>query len=142
MKSYVKVALFVVFFMVLAGILGGLYLFNKKHTDTSRAKPNYIVNATALQKEFEDNEKDASAKYINKIIEVSGTIAAVNQTENSMLNIALKTGSDMSTVTCTLSATDDPAKYTAGNEITIRGECSGFLMDVQLNNCSVVANRK
>ena len=26
----------------------------------------------------------------------------------------------------------------AGNEITLRGECSGFLMDVLLNNCALI----
>ena len=71
-----------------------LYMFNKKHPDTAKAKPDFVVTATALQKEFEDNEKNASAKYINKILEVTGTIASVTPADSTHLNISLKTGSE------------------------------------------------
>ena len=142
MKLYVKVALFVVLVIAIGGILAGLYLFNKKHTDTSKAKPDYLITATVLQKEFEDNEKNASAKYINKILEVSGTIASVTPAGNTNFNITLKTGSDMSSVICTFPSTGDTSKYKMGDEITLRGECSGYLMDVLLNNCALVASRK
>ena len=142
MKLYVKVALFVVLFIAIAGILAALYLFNLKHTDMAKAKPDFIITATALQKEFEDNETTASARYINKILEVSGTIGSITRADSNNLNIALKTGSDISSVICTLTATSDASKFKADEEITIRGECSGFLMDVLLNNCATVINRK
>jgi tRNA_anti-like len=142
MKLYVKIALFVVLVIAISGILAGLIMFNKKHTDTSRAKPDFIVTATSLQKEFEDNEKTASAKYINKILEVKGTIASITPADSSNTNISLKTGSDMSSVICTFSKIADPSKFKTGEEITLRGECSGFLMDVLLNNCAVIPNKK
>jgi len=142
MKPYVKIALFVVMFFAISAILAALILFNKKHPDTAKAKPDYIITASSLQKEFEDNEKAASARYINKIIEVSGTIASVTPSDNNTLNISLKTGSDMSSVNCTFQATGDLSKLKAGEEITIRGECSGFLMDVLLNNCAKIKDRK
>ena len=71
MKPYVKIALFVVFFFAVASILVALSLYFKKHSDLSTAKPDFVITATALQKEFEDNEKTASEKYINKILEVN-----------------------------------------------------------------------
>ena len=120
MKPFVKIALFVVLFIAVAGILAALIMYNKKHPDTAKAKPDFVVTATALQKEFEDNEKDASARYINKILEVTGTIASVTPDDSIHINISLKTG----------------------NEITLRGECSGYLMDVQLKNCAQVPVRK
>jgi hypothetical protein len=142
MKPYVKVALFVVLFIAISAILAALIMYNKKHTDTARAKPDFVLTATSLQKEFEDNETTASARYINKILEVSGTIASVTQADSSNLNVSLKTGNDMSSVICTFhSRTDDP-KFNEGDEITLRGECSGFLMDVLLNNCAAVPTRK
>jgi hypothetical protein len=137
MKPYVKIALFVVFLFAVASILIALSLYFKKHTDLSKAKPDFVIAATALQKEFEEDEKTASEKYINKILEVTGTVSSINQADSIHANIALKTESDFSSIICTF-ASSDALRFKTGEEITIRGECSGFLMDVLLNNCALI----
>jgi hypothetical protein len=138
MKQIFKVALIVVFLIVLAGIANALYLFFKQHKSLDKVKPDFVITATYLQKEFEDNETAAVTKYVNMIIEVSGTIVSVKTGEGNVLNVSLKTGSDFSAVICTFPATSDISQFTDGKEVTIRGECSGFLMDVLLNNCVLV----
>lgn len=138
MKTSIKIALFIVFFIALSGILGGLYMYNMKHKDMAKAKPDFVISSTILQKEFEDDETLASAKFINKIIEVTGIISSVNPTENNGISVTLKTGSDFSSVICTFTVVKDTAMLNQGKEITIRGECSGFLMDVLLNNCALI----
>jgi cytochrome c-type biogenesis protein CcmE len=137
MKSKVKIALVGVVLLGILSLLIGLSLYFKKHKDLSTTKPDFVVTAVMLQKEFEDNEKTASEKYINKIIEVNGTILSVNQADSTNINLSLKTESDLSTVICTFAATD-PSKFREGEDVTIRGECSGFLMDVLLNNCALI----
>jgi hypothetical protein len=62
MKPWVKIALFVVLFIAIVAEFIGLHMFNLKHPDTAKAKPDFVVTATVLQKEFEDNEAAASAK--------------------------------------------------------------------------------
>ncbi len=141
MKTYVKVALAVVSLIAIGGILAALYLYNLQHTDTSKAKPDFVISAALLQKEFGDNEKLASEKYISKIVEVSGKISAVKPGENNVTSITLETESPFSSVICTIADGTDISKLAMGNEITIRGECSGFLMDVLLNNCSVIEKK-
>ena len=138
MKTYIKIALGVVLFIAIAGIGAGLYLFNMKPKNLSDAKPDFVMTAILLQKAFEDNETTATTKYVTKVIEVSGEVASVKQGENNSVNIALKTGSDMSSVICTFPAISDPSIFKAGDQITLRGECSGFLMDVLLNNCAII----
>ena len=142
MKTYVKISLFVVIFIALSAILAALYLFNLKHKDLAKAKPDFVISATLLQKAFEDNEKTASGKYINKIIEVSGKIASIKAVENNIVNISLVTGSDLSSVICTFPSITDLSKFKDGDEIILRGECSGYLMDVLLNNCAVIKDKK
>jgi hypothetical protein len=142
MKNWVKITLFSVLFITIVAIIIGLHKFNLKHPDTSRAKPVFVVTATALEKEFEDNESGASAKYINKIIEVRGTIASVTSADSAHVNISLKTGNDISSVICTFAAGGYHSKIGPGEEITLRGECSGYLMDVLLNNCALIVNQK
>ncbi len=142
MKTYVKVALFFVTFIALAAILAALYYYNLKATDMSKAKPDFILTASALQKAFEDDETKASGIYINKIVEVTGNIALVKPAENNVVSISLATESDLSSVICTFPAVSDPSIFRVGEEIRIRGECSGFLMDVLLNNCALVVPKK
>lgn len=138
MKPLVKIALFVVFFLALAGILTALYLFNKQHKDLEKVKPDFVISAIDLQKAFEENETSAASTYVNKVLEVTGIIESVKTGENNVLSIVLKTGNDLSTVICTFTPEIDPSKFTPGNQITARGECSGFLMDVLLNNCVIL----
>lgn len=142
MKTYVKIALGVVTFIALSAILAALYMFNLKHTDMLKAKPDFLVTATVLQKAFEDDETAASKLYINKIVEVTGKIASVKPADNNIISISLVTGSDLSSVICTFPAITNPSKLNVGDEITLRGECSGFLMDVLLNNCALIPNKK
>jgi hypothetical protein len=138
MKTYIKVALFFVTFIAIAAILAALYLYNLKATDMSKAKPDFIITASALQKAFEDDETKASVTYINKIVEVTGKIASVKPAENNVVSISLVTDSDLSSVICTFPAVNDPSVFRTGDQITLRGECSGFLMDVLLNNCALI----
>ena len=138
MKTYVKILLGVVVFIALGGIGAALYFFNLQHKNLGKAKPDFVITAIDLQKAFEDNESAATAKYVNKVIEVRGSIESVKPGEGNILNVTLKTGSDLSSVICTFARDADPSKLNAGNQVTIRGECSGFLMDVLLNDCSLI----
>jgi len=137
MKTSIKIALFVVFFIGLAGILAGLYMYNMKQKDMAKTKPDFVISATNLQKEFEDDETGASAKFVNKVVEVTGIISSVKPTENNGISVTLLTGSDFSSVICTFTVVKDAEMLKQGKEITIRGECSGFLLDVLLNNCVI-----
>ncbi len=138
MKTPVKIAFSVVFLLALGGAIAALYLFNKQHKDLQKVKSDFIITASDLQKEFEENETVAALKYVNKIIEVSGTVASVKTGGEDASNVILKTGSDFSAVICTFPPAADISGLISGNHITIKGECSGFLMDVLLNNCVLI----
>jgi hypothetical protein len=150
MKLYVKIALFVVLFIAISGILAALYLFNLKHTNLAKSKPDFFITASVLQKDFADNDVTASARYINKILEVEGTIVSITHSDSTNTNISLKTGCDASSVICTFPAIKGFSKFKAGEEITLRGQCSGFTqlfsgeppLDVLLNNCALILRRK
>jgi hypothetical protein len=141
MKPYIKIALFAVFFFAVGGILFALYLYNLKAKDLKNVKPDFVITAVNLQKAFEENEKAATGKYVNKILEVSGEIATVKSGEKKTLNVSLKTASDFSSVICTFPFADS-TRFAAERSVSIRGVCSGFLMDVLLNNCALIENKK
>jgi hypothetical protein len=139
MRPYVKIALFAVFLIALGSIFLALSLYFKKHKDLASTKADYVLTATALQKEFEDNEKAATEKYVKKVIEVTGEISSINRDDSSNINVSLKTANDLSSVICTFASSDTSA-FKTGGSIRLRGECSGYLMDVLLNNCAIINN--
>lgn len=138
MKTYIKITLGVVMVIALFGIGMGIRLFRMTDKDMVNAKPDYVISAIDLQKAFEDNESAATAKFVNKILEIEGEVVSVKTVENNALNVTIKSSSDMSSVICTFPSSADQSKFSAGSSITVRGECSGFLMDVLMNNCSLV----
>lgn len=138
MKPSYKISLIAVSVIALAGIIFGLYMFNLGPKDLQKAKPDFIMTAIDLQKAFEDDEAAANSKYVNKIIEVTGIIESVKPGDNKTLSISLKTGSPLSSVNCTFQSAPDTSGIRVSEPIKLRGECSGFLMDVLLNNCSVI----
>jgi len=142
MKTSYKIAIGVVFFIVLAGILAGMYLYNLEPKDLQNVKPDFVMTSAELHKAFEDDEVAATTRYLKKIIEISGAVESVKPGENNSLNISLKTDSELSSVICTLQSVTDPSQIKPGEQVTIRGKCSGFLMDVLLNNCTVINKNK
>jgi hypothetical protein len=139
MRPVLKTTLLVLIFLVVAGGAAGLYLFNLKPKDLQKVKPDYVITSSDLLKAFEDDEAAAGARYVGKTVEVSGEIATVTSGEGNTFNIALKTGSDFSSVICTLPEGAAIGNAAAGMQVTIRGECSGYLMDVLLKNSVVVS---
>lgn len=137
LKRSHRIVLWLVFFVAIGGILASLYMYNLKDRDLKKVKPDFIMTASELQKEFETDESAAGAKYINRIIEVRGEVESVNPGENQAVIITLKTNNPLSGVSCTLAADNGSPELAAGNQVSLRGECSGFLMDVLMNNCTV-----
>jgi hypothetical protein len=142
MKTSYKIALAALSVIAVAGVLFGLYMYNLKPKDLQKVKPDFVVTAPDLLKAFETDENAAAAKYVNNIVEVSGTIQSVKPGENNALTISLSSGNDISSVICTLQGNTGPTNFRTGEQITIRGKCSGFLMDVLLNNCAVVQGQE
>ncbi|HEX2975069.1 MAG TPA: hypothetical protein VHO68_03955 [Bacteroidales bacterium] len=139
MRPWYKIGLLVLLIFVLSGICAAVYMFYLEEADSAVLKPDYVITAEDLQKEFLDNEGSASEKYVNKIVEVKGRISSIEPGEGSSINISLDTGTEISEVICTLSSGNIPLKLKTGDVVTIRGRCSGYLMDVLLNNCAVIA---
>lgn len=141
LKKSHRIALLLVFIVAAGGILAALYMYNLQDKDLQKVKPDYLMTATELQKAFETDESVAGAKYINSIIEISGEVASVSPGENQTVIITLKTDNPFSGVSCTLEADAGQAGLATGDQVLIRGECSGFLLDVLMNNCTVIRNK-
>lgn len=130
--------LYVFILLVFAGIFAGIYMYNKPQKDMNRQKADFILTAKELHKEFTADEPAANQKYIGKTIELSGKITSVNIESDKVVSIILETSDEMSSVICTFRERMDPRDINTMKPVTVRGELSGFLMDVLLNNCVLI----
>lgn len=133
MKPYLKyvfvgIAVFAIFV---------IYLFNKPHKNVSRAKPDFTMEARALFTEFEEGEEEANKKYLEKVLQVSGSVREVMSDDEGGLSVTLDTGNDFFGVVCEMQKSSQWTRedFKAGQEVTFKGLCSGMLMDVVLVRC-------
>ena len=68
-----------------AAVAFGYYLFNKPHSSIVDETPIALSEAPALVGEYEADENSANAKYLGKVIEVTGTISDKNLDEKGSL---------------------------------------------------------
>jgi len=123
-------------FLFLLAIGGGIgfYMFNKKVPTLEKTKADFELTANELFDEFENDENAALTKYEDKVIDVTGTIISTKENDGTW-NVILEAENAMAGgINCSFSK--DPGEL--GKTHTIRGRCQGFLMDVVLNNCTVV----
>jgi hypothetical protein len=119
--------------LVAAGL--GYYYYNKPTESLADAKPVFTVSADTLFAEFESDESTANKKYLDKTIEVTGKVMSVNA-DTSGLAITLETTSGMFGVICKLEDKQvEESAYQAGQRVKMKGQCTGYLMDVVLVRC-------
>lgn len=122
--------------LVIAAVV---YLYNKPHA--SVGEPDHLVSASDLIAEFEQDESAANDKYLGTTVEVTGTITEVLEKENGFV-LLLGDSSAVSRVSCTLQNEQDSIAYglRKGDRLTLRGICTGRLLDVVLVDCNIVNN--
>lgn len=136
-----RISAAVIFLVVLAGATIGYYMYNLKRSDLTKVKPDFIISSSELYSAFESDEPGATARFTGKVVEVNGNVAQVEfGSIDSTLSITLREDDQFSGVICTFNGIEDKSAVIIipGQQIKVRGECSGMLMDVLLNNCVIV----
>ncbi|MEO6452826.1 MAG: hypothetical protein ABIN97_02075 [Ginsengibacter sp.] len=133
-----KVALTGVGLVLLIIALIVYYLYNKPHTGISNIDTDVNITSTDFYKDFQQDETLANKKYLNKVIEVTGKVSDVQNTNGSQI-IFLGSGDDMGGISCKLSNDESNKKPMpkVSATITIKGKCSGYTMDVNLVDCII-----
>jgi hypothetical protein len=113
------------------------YLYNKPHRDVASEQPAFELTADVLYDEYEADENTANAKYLDKIVEVSGTVAEVGTNDAGQTNVIIAAENAMlGGVSATFDETPSNA-IVEGQALTVKCRCTGKLMDVVLVNCTV-----
>jgi hypothetical protein len=112
--------------------LGGYYyvfVYSKTHHRNVQSEKGLVIQADSLSAAYQANEKNANALYLNKAVEVSGTIVSIDKNQEGKIIIILGRSDSFSNVSVTLISTI-PLSQKIGETITIKGVCTGALSDV------------
>jgi hypothetical protein len=123
--------------LVLAGLGIAYTMYNKPHENIRKASASHHLQATELMAAYEADEMDANDDYLGKIIEVSGTVSDAATDANGLTTVTLASGNPIGGIVCELDIhTSHPRKsFSLGESVTMKGKCTGYLMDVVLVRC-------
>lgn len=127
--------------IVLTAVVYGYQEYTRTNEDLNYVKANFKIQAVDLIKEFEESEKNANEKFLDKIIAVSGTIRDMIKDDKGYYSVVLGAENSMSSVRCSMNAVpdDDTAVLRKGNIIVIKGSCTGFNADELLGSDIILA---
>lgn len=139
-KRTVHIVLIVMILSLIAGGIVFLKVFKKADTSVGDKPADVKIEATALAAEYEADENAANKKYLGKVIEVTGTITDITYDDNQNLIVVMTDEMAMTGVSCTFdnTQTDIKDKLKKGQTVTIKGSCTGVLMEVILTKCALV----
>lgn len=139
MKSRIlRLVLALIVVGAIAGIGTWLYVFKKADSNVASRKVDVEISAKDLVTSFETNETTANALFLDKVILVEGTIDSISE-DSLGISINIKSPDEIAGVICTFSKGDaEKENFTLGHPVKVKGLCTGYLMDVVLNKCSVV----
>ncbi len=125
--------------VVCIGIAVGIYLYQKPRTTAASQQTDFSLSADELYHQFETNETAANQKYAGKILEVTGTVGEVQKTD-SACSVLLTAKEAMGGINCSMAA-NSTELIQQGKNITIKGKCAGFLMDVNVLDAVLITKK-
>jgi hypothetical protein len=123
---------FIVIGFLLVGLTAivGYKLYNKPHRNVEDEKA-VRVDAAELFDEFQTDEQTANLRYLDKALEVKGTISEMLTNQDGQAVLVLKTNDPLFGISCTMTG---PVTVQPGMHVTIKGFCNGYLSDVVMTN--------
>lgn len=129
--------------IILIALLGGFayYSFLNVPKVSAKADPvDITMPASQLFQAYTSNQERGDKLYIGKIFEVSGTITEISEDEQGAPVVLFGTDDAFGGVLCTFEVTEKEkvAKLQPGTDIKVKGICTGLIMEVVLNRCTLV----
>jgi preprotein translocase subunit YajC len=135
MKNGVKITGIIILILIVAGSVVAYFMWNRPQRNVENEK-GIQVTAAQLVKEYQANEAEANKKYLDKAIQVTGSVTEVKNNQDGNSTISLASDDAFTGVFCTLK--EKIADMNSGSTVTIKGICSGMLSDVRLREAVVV----
>ena len=121
--------------LLLIGAGWAWHLYNKPHQSAAGESSDLSIDADSLYHQYPSDEKIADQKYMGKVISITGKLTDIQHSGNAEIWI-LSAQRDGGGVNCQLFAGTKPdPEPQPGDAVTVKGRCTGFLMDVNMADC-------
>ena len=135
MSKRLRAFIIILIIFIVGSFTVGYIIWNKPQRKVENEKGIEVTSAQ-LVKDYQANEAEANKKYLDKAIQVSGTVSDIKNNQDGNSTIMLASDDVFAGVLCTLK--EKPVNVTSGATITIKGICSGMLSDVRLREAVIV----
>ena len=112
-----------------AGLLLVDWIFNKPHRDVAK-EMGIALSAQQLYDSFRTNEASANSQYLDKAIELTGTVADISTNQEGQKVVNFSTNDPLVMINCTFKT--DPGNLKVGDSITFKGICTGYIPDANV----------
>jgi hypothetical protein len=118
-----KIIIGILIIIVIGGIIA-YRMYDERTPDVVNRKPDIVTDAASLIAAFNSDTASASKKYVDKVIEVTGTVKSIDTSGA----IVLGDSESESAVVCGLDRRHlrDHEQVTKGSVAVIQGRCSGY----------------
>ena len=139
MKSS-KLKIIIVFFVLLiVALTAAIFYYNKPHVDVKNADAAFVLTAENLIAEYRANEVGTTEKYSERVIQVNGKVFEISTLKGNSI-ITLKDETLESSIICHMLPEENKKalQIQKGQNISIKGISTGYLMDVIMVRCTLV----
>jgi hypothetical protein len=132
-----RIALIALVVLAIAGGIYGLSEYQRGHEETSGLKADFSLSIESILAEYQQDSQAANEKYLDKVVEITGTVDEVTQLEGGGSNVVLTEGANCSFL--------EKVELMPGSTVKVKGICSGFqeeeimdILEVNLTRCALV----
>lgn len=137
-KTTVRTGIFVLACALIV-IVYLIFQYNKPHVDVYTANADYVISIDQLLRDFKEDETAATEKYVDKIIITEGIVQSVEISDGNAL-LQLVGDIPGHRVICYMNDYENIKipELKPGSPLSIKGICTGYLMDVILTKAIVI----
>lgn len=121
MKKSIKYLVFAAIAAILIVGSIGLYMYYMPHRDVQGEKASYTIEAEQLVNEFMSKPDESNSKYLDKVIEISGTVEEITEDQLNQKVVLLKTANSGVNCTFTAETNSNAKKLSIGDKVKIKG---------------------
>ncbi|MBK9254885.1 MAG: hypothetical protein IPM42_05305 [Saprospiraceae bacterium] len=127
--------------IIIIGSVVGYKLYNKPHKNIEKSSADFTLTPEELLAAYEMNEDEANLIYLDKVIQISGKVKEIMNTGQTS-SLMLDTGNEMAGIICEFQDVASLSDINVGGEVTVKGICSGKLMDIVLVRSVLIKNNQ
>ena len=119
----------------LIAFVWGWRIYHKPHQSAADESTSVTIDADTLYHQYQLDEHSADQKFMGKVIEVTGKLVEIQHSGNAEIWIISTQAGGGGINAQLFSGTKVDPMPKSGDAVTVKGRCTGFLMDVNLADC-------